>query len=80
MSVPILADLMSVSPRVIDISRSRVPLVRRALVALERVRAPIIGAVLNKVPESESSYYRYDGYYGVRPAPQPGATANNRRA
>ena len=53
---------------VIDSSRTRVPAVRRALAALQRVHAPLLGAVLNKVPERESSYYKYDGYYGTTPA------------
>jgi len=54
---------------VIESSRTRVPMARRALAALERVHAPLIGAVLNKVSDREASYYRYDGYSTAGAAP-----------
>ncbi|MEK7864127.1 MAG: hypothetical protein AAB295_12815 [Chloroflexota bacterium] len=52
---------------VVDSSRTRVASTRRALAALERVHAHVIGVVLNKLTEREAGYYRYDGYYGTRP-------------
>jgi len=54
---------------VIDSTRTRVPVVRRALDALRRVHAPLLGAVINKVLDRESAYYRYEGYYGTHPQP-----------
>ena len=52
---------------VVDSSRTRVAATRRALAALERVHADVIGIVLNKLTEREAAYYRYDGYYGAKP-------------
>jgi non-specific protein-tyrosine kinase len=52
---------------VVDSSRTRVASTRRALASLERVHAHVIGIVLNKLTEREAAYYRYDGYYGVKP-------------
>jgi Mrp family chromosome partitioning ATPase len=48
---------------VIDSSKTRVALARRAISSLQRVRASVIGAVLNKLPTSEAKYYQH-GYYG----------------
>jgi len=59
---------------VVDSSRTRVASTCRAIAALERVHARIIGVVLNKLTEREAAYYRYDGYYGPRPAAKPEAT------
>jgi len=38
--------------------------VHAALTALERVRANVVGLVLNEVTSSLSDSYRYYGYYG----------------
>jgi capsular exopolysaccharide synthesis family protein len=63
---------------VIDSSRTRVALVRRAISALEQVHAPILGAVLNKLPEEDTSYFQYDKYYDARADPRPSTTAASR--
>jgi len=64
---------------VVDSSRTRVASTRRALAALERVHAHIIGVVLNKLVESEGAYYQYDGYYGAaRPTARPETTRARR--
>jgi capsular exopolysaccharide synthesis family protein len=65
---------------VIDSSRTRVGSTRRALAALDRVHARVIGVVLNKLTDSEAAYAQYDGYYGTaRPTARP-ETARPRRA
>ncbi len=59
---------------VVDSSKTRVASTRRALAALERVHAHVLGVVLNKLTEQEASYYRYDGYYGARTPTRPEAS------
>jgi non-specific protein-tyrosine kinase len=76
-----VADPMALSTKVdgcivvVDSSRTRVASTRRALAALERVHAHVIGIVLNKLTEREAAYYRYDGYYGVKPGASAETTA-----
>ena len=78
-SSPVLAvaDAVALATRVdgaiviVDSSKTRVASTRRTLAALERVHAHVLGVVLNKLAESESGFYQYDGYYGARPAVRP---------
>lgn len=61
---------------VVDSSRTHARSARRALESLRRVRATVLGVVLNKVDEGQASYH----YYKSAEDPQPPAPAASIRA
>lgn len=79
---PVLAvtDAAALAPKVdgcllvIDSGRTQARVVRRAVEALQRVNAVILGAVLNKVGVVASEYY----YKTASEAPPPSAAATVR--
>jgi Mrp family chromosome partitioning ATPase len=63
---------------VVDAANTRAMASRQAVEALRRVRASVIGAVLNKISSEQGKYYYYYGYYGAgaRPKATPAVTVD----